>query len=139
MNDKLLLTPLENALETLLEAINIYQSESSNTLVRDGLIQRFEFCYDLSTKFLKRHLSHIADDPNATHEMSFQEIIRDGYTKGLLKNSWDTWHSYREGRNITSHSYDEKKALSVVGIIPDFYSEAYYFLTKLQQFYKTPL
>lgn len=136
MTDQLLLTPLEDALNTLLEAINEYERDTSKTIIRDGLVQRFEYCYDATTKMLKRHLSNISENPSEINEMDFQTIVRDAYTKGLLKNSWDQWGNYRHARNITSHSYDEEKAIEVVDLIPVFYNEAIYFLIKLQEYYK---
>ena len=36
-------------------------------------------------------------------------------------------------RNMTSHTYDEKIALQVVSIIPDFSDEITYLLTKLKE------
>ena len=50
------LTPLQRAIERLDEGWKRYQQDISDTQIRDGLIQRFEFTYEISHKMLKRHL-----------------------------------------------------------------------------------
>ncbi len=54
--DNLYLTPFENALGRLQEGYVRYQKDIHDTQIRDGLIQRFEFTYDISHKMLKRYL-----------------------------------------------------------------------------------
>ena len=48
------LTSLTNAIDRLQEAVEIYARDPSQTLIRDGLVQRFEFTYEISHKMLKR-------------------------------------------------------------------------------------
>jgi uncharacterized protein with HEPN domain len=50
-----------------------------------------------------------------------------------LLNSWDIWKKYREGRNETSHTYDETKAEQVFEKIEDFVGEARYLLVALEK------
>jgi len=47
-------------------------------------------------------------------------------------NSWDIWSVYRNARNLTSHIYNEKKAVEVCEVIPDFFKEAEYLFQQLQ-------
>ena len=113
MNEKLDVTVLTKALGTLGKALNEYEKDRSNDFVRDSCIQRFEYCYSLSTRFIERYLSLISRDPIEIEEMSFPNLIRTGYSKGILLNSWDQWINYREARNATSHAYNEDKAMAV--------------------------
>jgi DNA replication initiation complex subunit (GINS family) len=52
---------------------------------------------------------------------------------GLFKGNWEKWKIYRDARNITSHTYDENKADSIIAIAPEFYAEALYFLNELKK------
>jgi len=55
--------------------------------------------------------------------------IRDGVIQRYLTR----WTEYRQKRNSTSHTYDEKVATKVMEIIPDFKNEAEYLLNRLKQ------
>ena len=48
------LTPLDNAIARLDEGWTRYQRDVSDIQIRDGLIQRFEFTYEISHKMLRR-------------------------------------------------------------------------------------
>ena len=56
----LILTPLENAINSLNIAFVEYQKDNSNEFVRDSVIQRFEYTYELCIKMLKRYLELLA-------------------------------------------------------------------------------
>ena len=65
--------------------------------------------------------------------MSFQDIIRTGSERGLILNGWEKWRLYRTSRGTTSYAYDEKKAMQVLEVVPDFYEEAKYLLDRLKE------
>ena len=136
MEEKLDLTSLTKAANSFLKAIDEYDKDNSNEFVQDSCIQRFEYCYDLSAKMIKRHLSIISANPSDINEMTFQQLIREAYTKGILKNSWDRWKEYRDNRNATSHGYDEDKAKEIALNAEHFYIELEYLLTKLKAFHE---
>lgn len=117
-------SPLFNAVARLDEGLVRYRIDESDTQIRDGLIQRFEFTYDLAHKFLRRVLEAGAANPEEIDRMTFPALIRTASEQGLLLGDWTDWHAFREMRNITSHSYDEAKALQVAGAIPAFLTEA---------------
>ncbi|TCK71126.1 nucleotidyltransferase substrate binding protein (TIGR01987 family) [Lonepinella koalarum] len=101
MNDeneivKLDFSPLINAIERLKEGLIRYQTDISDIQIRDGLIQRFEFTYELSHKMLKRYLAQISPNPEQYDSMSFQDLIRSGNEKGLLLGEWKDWKTYRD-------------------------------------------
>lgn len=52
---------------------------------------------------------------------------------GLLSSNLEKWDNYRQKRNLTSHTYDEKIAVEVVEIIEDFAQEVQYLLDKLKE------
>ncbi|MES2935370.1 MAG: nucleotidyltransferase substrate binding protein [Pseudomonadota bacterium] len=127
------LSSLENALLRLNEALQAYGAESANSLYRDACIQRFEFCYELSHKMLKRYLELASPNPVDIDELAFPDLIRTGSERGLLRNGWDRWKDYRKARSITSHTYDEIKAIEVMQIVPDFLLEGQALLTSLKK------
>lgn len=108
-----------------------FQKMPELTIVRDGLIQRFEFTYEISYKMLKRFLEATSANPTEVDQMAFQDLIRLGSERGLLRSGWDTWREYRRCRGTTSHTYDESKALEVVAVIPEFLKEARYLYEQL--------
>ena len=133
MSDWLDLTPLTNATLRLREGLERYQRDTSDTQIRDGLIQRFEFTYEIGHKMLKRHLEMTSASPQQFDAMSFQDLIRSGNEQGLLRGDWSQWRTYRDMRSKTSHTYDEEVARAVVQGIPAFLAEAEYLLKRLQE------
>lgn len=132
-NDKLDLTSLVKAIARLEEGLARYQMDVSDTQIRDGLIQRFEFTYEISHKMLKRFLEATSANPAELDTMNFQDLIRTGNERGLLLGDWPSWKNYREMRSKTSHTYDEDVALVVVGGIPAFLAEAMHLRQSLER------
>ncbi len=115
---------MSRALLRLLEALDLYEQDPSQTIVRDGLIQRFEFTYEIATKILKRALEEAAASPAQYDQMSFATLIRSANEQGLLLGDWPRWRHYRDMRSRTSHAYNEAIALQVVSDIGGFLQEA---------------
>ncbi len=124
---------LDKAISRLEEGIAAYQADITQTLIRDGLVQRFEFTYELCHKTLKRYLEMVSATPEQYDGMAFQDLIRSGNEQSLLLGDWPTWKRYRDMRSKTSHTYDEGIALEVVTGIPSFLEEARYLRAKLRE------
>ncbi|WP_341238075.1 nucleotidyltransferase substrate binding protein [uncultured Limnobacter sp.] len=118
------LSSFDNAILRLDEGIQRYEKDITDTQIRDGLIQRFEFTYELGHKMLKRFLESTSPNPAEIDGLAFQDLIRTGNEQGLLLSDWTHWKKYREMRARTSHTYDESVALQVVAEIPAFLQEA---------------
>ena len=112
------------AVTRLDEGLERYNRDTSDILIRDGLIQRFEFTYDLAHKMLRRQLESVSANPDRVDRLSFAELIRNVTEQGLIGTDWTAWRTWREMRSITSHAYDADKALQVVEGIPGFLVEA---------------
>ena len=112
------------AVARLDEGLERYNLDTGDAQIRDGLIQRFEFTYDLAHKMLRRQLEAVSANPEQVDRLSFAELIRSVTEQGLIKSDWSAWRTWREMRNITSHTYDEAKARQVVDGIPAFLAEA---------------
>jgi nucleotidyltransferase substrate binding protein (TIGR01987 family) len=117
------LGPLRQALARLEEGWARYALDRSDTQIRDGLVRRFEFTYELAHKTLRRWLRVTAASPDEVAAMAFADLVRTGNERGLLRGDWPAWRRFRELRAKTSHTYDEEIALEVVACIPEFIEE----------------
>ncbi len=127
------ITPFERSIARLDEGIKRFAADTSDTQVRDGLIQRFELTYESSHKTLKRYLESRSADPAAYDAMPFQDLIRSGNEQGLLQGKWPAWQRYRDLCSKAIHAYDEAVAAEVVTGIPAFFTEAVFLHSRLRQ------
>ncbi len=126
-------TSFSNALNSLVEVIEVYNADKSNLITRDSMIQRFEYTYSLALKMLKRYFSVSAFVGDNIEGMTFNEMIRNANKMGILRSNLEKWDDYRQKRNKTSHTYDEQTAIEVVSVIEDFKAEAEFLLGKLKE------
>ena len=125
--------PFEKAIASLEQALDRHGQDKNDDLIRDACIQRFEFTYELAHKMLKRFLEATSPNPDEFDNMTFQDLIRSGSERGLLRSDWSLWKEYRRARGTTSHTYDEEKAREVFAIVPDFLSEARFLRDRLRE------
>lgn len=123
---------LQKAVSSLERAITRSKDNIDDEELRDAVIQRFEYTYELCWKMLKRQLEIEAPNPAEIDTLSFKDLLRTAAEKGFINNI-EQWFIYREQRNITSHTYDETKAISVQKTAFDFIKDAGRLLAKLEQ------
>ena len=80
---------------------------SNDDLYLDGVIQRFEFCFELSWKLMKAYLSFEGIEANSP-----RSSIRESFKIGLITEAED-WLDMLEKRNLSSHTYDEETAREI--------------------------
>lgn len=104
---------LEDGLEVVSDSawFNLQSSKVQNTLIA-GVIQNFEFVYEISFKMIKRQIEEESASPNEVDESNFREVLRVAAEKGLVADV-EAWFKYRKMRNITAHTYDHEKAQQV--------------------------
>lgn len=129
---KLDISALERAILRLEEAVTAYERDTSQSLIRDGLVQRFEFAYEISHKLLRRYLAANPGPPETIAAANFADLIRIANQQDLLLGDWPRWRGFRDMRARTSHSDDEAVALDVVAGIPDFLDEARFLRDRLR-------
>src|SRR5204863_9094281 len=117
------ITPLANATARLREALARHRSEPLDEQLRDGLIQRFEFTYELSYKTLRRYLQERSPSSEEVACMSFAELIRAGTAQGLLRAEWPVWRHFRDIRARTTHTYHPDTAAAVAAASPSLIEE----------------
>lgn len=126
------LTPLTNAVGRLAEGLARYRLDVTDEQIRDGLIQRFEYTYELSHRMLRRFIRQTAASPDDVDRMPFQDLIRTANQQGLLAGDWPAWRRYHDLRARSSHTCKADTAQQVADAIPDFLAEAEHLRDQLQ-------
>jgi nucleotidyltransferase substrate binding protein (TIGR01987 family) len=127
------ITSLDNAVRRLREGLARHRHEPADEQLRDGLIQRFEFTYELSHRMLKRFLKEGAASPDEIEQMAFADLIRTANAQGLLRGDWPASRAFRQMRARTSHTYNATIAEQVVAAIPGFLQEAEHLVAELRR------
>lgn len=126
------ITALINSTDRLGEVIKRFQANKNDDVIRDSVIQRFEFTYSITLKTLRKYFLEKAFVVEDVNQMTFNDMVRTASQMNLLKSDLEKWTLYREMRNITSHTYDENIAQKVVGIVPEFYEEILFLINGLK-------
>ncbi|MCC8066877.1 MAG: nucleotidyltransferase substrate binding protein [Clostridiales bacterium] len=104
---------LEEGLMALERALS--SDSEVDDLLRDGVIQRFEFTHELAWNVLKDY----AEYQGYTNVRGSRDAIRLGLHLDLIKDA--EWMTAIEDRNLTAHDYDEEKASEIYERIHDVY------------------
>lgn len=102
---KIKLSNFKKALQRLKEAAEEFQKDVSNDVIRDGVIQRFEFTYELAWKTTKDYLESIG----IVDKNSPKAVFKEAYGQKLLGHE-ENWLLMLNDRNMTSHVYKEEMA-----------------------------
>jgi nucleotidyltransferase substrate binding protein (TIGR01987 family) len=90
----------------LSRAFELYQEAVStvnlNRLEKEGLIQRFEYTFELSWKTMKDYL-----EGRGIEAAYPRDVLKEAFASGLVQDG-DTWMLMLDRRNSLSHTYDEK-------------------------------
>jgi nucleotidyltransferase substrate binding protein (TIGR01987 family) len=124
------LSALEKALASLDKAIERSKNLPEDDEIRDSVIHRFEYSYELAWKMMKRQLE--IDLPTNIDILTFKDVIRKAAEMNLISDP-EIWFEYRRMRNITSHAYDEIKAIQVYNTTLIFIKDAKLLLQNLKK------
>lgn len=103
----------EKAFIQLKDAVSRY--ESLDDLSKEGLIQRFEYTFELAWKTLKDYLESegvIAKFP--------REVIKNAFQTELINNG-EAWLDMLEKRNLLAHTYDKRNFKEALNTIINLY------------------
>jgi nucleotidyltransferase substrate binding protein (TIGR01987 family) len=107
----------QRALESLQELVPQYLENKQNIILRDAMIQRFEYSTEAFWKYLKAYLL-------TGHNLSAnspREVIRTGLkTKLYSEEISKELLQMLDDRNLTSHTYVEELAESIACCIPAY-------------------
>jgi nucleotidyltransferase substrate binding protein (TIGR01987 family) len=110
-------------------SIAVQQIAKLSDLEKEGLIQRFEYTFELAWKTMKDYLESqnvVANYP--------REVIKESFYYGLLENG-DVWMEMLEKRNLLAHTYNEIFFNTAIEIIVNEYFPLVQTLyTKIKEF-----
>jgi len=109
------------ALSRLAEVVNVAKNRQLNDFEADGMIQRFEFTFELAWKLMKSYAEYQGTDKEI---MGSRDAVRWAFENKLISDS-DVWMEMIKRRNDTSHTYDEDTAADVVLRVKDSYFQAF--------------
>ena len=99
-------------------------------VIKAGIIQHFEFTYELCWKFIKRWLEKNYGS-SEVDGVTRRELFRLAAENKLI-TSVEQWMHFHQARNQTSHTYDPDIALEVYNTSLDFLQVAQHLLQQLQ-------
>ena len=117
------------AVDRLSEALTELAATPTSTVIRDGVIQRFEFTFELAWKSLREYLGDQGFDLN--NIVFSKQVFKAAYAAQIIHDE-QVWLDMLSSRNVTSHVYDDEQAAQVVSAIRDRYIGT---LTALAEFY----
>jgi nucleotidyltransferase substrate binding protein (TIGR01987 family) len=84
-------------------------------LEKEGLIQRFEYTFELAWKTLKDYL-----ESQKVNVVFPREVIKAAFHYGLI-NDGESWMDMLDKRNLLAHTYDEANFEMAIEMIKDSY------------------
>lgn len=110
------ITPLVKAQKTLAKGL-VEAHETKSRLTRDGVIQRFEYSFELAWKTLKRILKYKGIEANSP-----RDVFREAARVNLIDDPM-MWFQFLDNRNNLTCVYNENIADNIYGTIPMFDTE----------------
>ena len=98
----------DRALERLHEVLLLDETD----IVRDALIQRFEFTYELAWKAM---FYWLRDAGESMPEM-VRAVLQTGFKAELISDA-QVWERIKDVRDETSHTYDQNKAIESAAFV----------------------
>ncbi|MCM1078142.1 MAG: nucleotidyltransferase substrate binding protein [Bacteroidales bacterium] len=105
----------ERAVSRLREGVTMLRKEPANFLMQAGLIQTFEFTFELAWKVLKDFL-----ESEGFVVQSPKSVIRQAFQSGYIDDA-EEWLHALSARNLTVHTYDDDTAEVIIRTIESSY------------------
>ncbi len=132
------LDSLSKAIDSLSRAILVvgkYKDSPDRDMletVRAGVIQSFEVSYEQCWKMIQRWIRENRTPEDAEHPRTRKELFRLAARYGLIDDPIP-WFSYGDARNLSSHTYDEQRAMSVFETAKHFLHDAQFLLRQMEK------
>lgn len=121
---------LERSIKVATSMINGDIDTDLEEVLRAGVIQNFEFTYELCWKFMKRWLEENFGS-TTVDGITMKELFRIAAENKLIINV-EAWFNYHKKRNLTSHTYDLDTANDVYSTALTFLNDSKEFLNRLE-------
>lgn len=116
----------QKALRKFLKAVSVVSenmkgkekstNESIREILKEGLIQRFEYTHQLAWNVMKDYAEY-----QGNNELSgSRDATREAFKMGLISDA-EGWMDMIKSRNETSHTYNEETANSIIEKIINHY------------------
>ncbi len=124
---------LENSIRRLAQMLEEYErieelEERLQEAVKESLLQRFEYSWEMAWKTGKRYLVEVEGYPRGIGPNPTVRLLGE---LGLLDP--EKWLVYAQARQDSSHDYSGEKADSVLEMIAGFYADARALLARLDE------
>ncbi|MDR2923712.1 MAG: nucleotidyltransferase substrate binding protein [Treponema sp.] len=117
----------KKALAALKNAVELAANRGLTDLERQGMIQGFEFTFEMAWNVMKDYL----EEQGITGIIGSKGAVRHAFNKGLIEDG-QIWMDMIKGRNLATHSYDEEMAKELLKmIISSFYEQFRLFEEKM--------
>ena len=117
------LEPFRSALRSLERGLVRHRLHPLDEELRDACIQRFEYCFELSWKMLKRQIESEVGNTAEVDSYSKRALFRVAAERGLI-DAPEAWFTYLVQRNKTSHAYNARVATEVALVLEAFFIDA---------------
>lgn len=105
------------AFQTLKRAVALAEQRTLSELEQQGLIQGFEFTHELAWNVLKDYL----ESKGFVGLIGSRDATRMAFKHGLIEDG-EAWMDMIKARNLSSHTYNQETADSIVAdILQHFY------------------
>ncbi|HEV7373073.1 nucleotidyltransferase substrate binding protein [Arenibaculum sp.] len=108
------------AIVLLREAVEILRSREMSQLEKEGMVQRFEFTWELAWKLLKDYLEHSGI---VLQTVTPAAVIRAAFAAKLIEDG-EVWMQALDARNRMAHTYNGAAFDAVAVAIRDRYFAA---------------
>jgi len=115
----------DRALKELADAVELSQLRALSKLEEQGLIQAFEYNYELAWNCLKDFYEYQGDEGI----QGSRDAIRLAFKRGLIVDG-DLWMAMVRSRALTSHTYNRETSVKVAADIINLYYPAFVLLNK---------
>jgi nucleotidyltransferase substrate binding protein (TIGR01987 family) len=123
--------------EAVLKIEREYQIQEDDTIdedsflddiIKEGLIQRFEYTHELAWNVMKDFL----EDAGNNNIFGSKDATKEAFAAGLIANG-EVWMDMIKSRNKTSHTYNEETADDIfMKIVHEYYQEFVQFKSRME-------
>lgn len=114
---------------SLADAMELMSTRELSDLEKQGVIQAFEFTWELAWNLLKDYLQWQGE----TEITGARDAIREAFSRGLIEEG-HVWMAMLQDRNRTSHTYNESTMKEILSSIQSQYADQ---LNKLKMRFET--
>ncbi len=106
----------------------IDEDDFLDDIIKEGLIQRFEYTHELAWNVMKDFLENAGNN----NIFGSKDATKEAFAAGIITNG-DVWMDMIKSRNKTSHTYNEETADDIfLKIVHQYYQEFNQFKNRME-------